>query len=90
LPAIVGRGDFYLGFHIEREVYGWLRLRPIDGMPTLAGSEFASHAIVVGVSEPAAWVLVGDRASGDRAGALVANRQTVRVGLDSPFLVSVD
>jgi hypothetical protein len=54
LPAIVGRGDFYLGFHIEREVYGWLRLRPIDGMPTLAGSEFASHPIVVGVSEPAA------------------------------------
>jgi hypothetical protein len=66
-PVQVGTSDFYLGVRLNPAIYGWVQLKPIDGLVTMVGNavSYASRGIVVGttqfVPEPvsADLVLVG-------------------------------
>ncbi len=69
----VGSGEFYLGVSTgmwigpdlrSRTAYGWVHLRPVDGVLTMVENvmSYNSRGIIVGtttvVPEPAAWALV--------------------------------
>jgi hypothetical protein len=49
-PVEVGTSDFYLGVELDGSTYGWVQLKPIDGVVTMVANavSYSSRGIIVG------------------------------------------